>query len=316
MSVRPTRWVWFLALALGAACPAARAIVGGSATGLPPDSPENRLDLLEADSPFNFVGSLLMQAGGSRFRGSAVAISNHWVLTAGHNLDFNSDGQVESGLSIDLHLPGFGTYAASSFHLNPQFTGFLNPDITHDIALLYFATGLPSGLSFPSLKFDLQVGDLVSMVGFGYSGYGDVGITTTGSLTERRSGQNVINSYSYSTAGGTPLMYDFFFDAPDSASSLGNAIEATIGPGDSGGALLYATASGYALAGINTYSEYEEGGEGRFGALGGGVLLSPYLEWIGTTTGLALIPEPASSALLLGGGCGFVAVLRRRRRCG
>ena len=142
-----------------AAGPELRAIVGGSATGTPPDSPEARLDPLTADSPVNFVGALAMFAGGQEFRGSAVALSRHWVLTAGHNLDMNADGQVEEGLRIDLHLPGFGAYAVTSFHLNPLFTGFLNPGITHDLALLYVEDALPAGLNFPSLKFDLEIDD-------------------------------------------------------------------------------------------------------------------------------------------------------------
>lgn len=303
-------------LALGAAVPDLRAIVGGSASGTPPDSPEARLDPLGADSAFNFVGALAMFADGKEFRGSAVALSSHWVLTAGHNLDMNADGQIEAGLRIDLHLPGFDPlgYAVTSFHLNPQFTGFLNPDITHDLALLYFEDALPAGLRFPSLKLDLQVGDHVTLAGFGYSGYGDQGFTTRASLSDRRIGENVINAYSFFAENGDPLMYDFVFDDPSGSGSLGNDREATIGPGDSGGALLYATAGGYALAGINTYGDSEEGREGFFGALGGGVLLTPYLDWIQTTTGLALVPEPASFALLLGGLSGVAVLFRRRRR--
>ncbi|MGC9451982.1 MAG: hypothetical protein ACP5I4_11110 [Oceanipulchritudo sp.] len=38
---------------------------------------------------------------------------------------------------------------------------------------------------------------------------------------------------------------------------------------------------------------------GRFGDIGGGVALDPYWEWIAETTGLTLIPEPATIGLIV-----------------
>ena len=97
--------------------------------------------------------------------------------------------------------------------------------------------------------------------------------------------------------------------------SLGNNLETLIGPGDSGGPLLLDNGSGYSLVGVNTFIE---GYGGRFGDLGGGVVLEPYLDWITQTTGLP-VPEPSSLALLLLS-CALVFICRRAkimaRSCG
>lgn len=229
------------------------------------------------------------------YRGSAVALSPHWVLSAGHNVDFNDDGAVDAGLAINLYLPGYGSYAASAFAINPAFTGFSNPSIQHDLSLLYFDDPLPN-LSFPSLGNSLINGDIATLVGFGRSGYGDYGYTTTASLTDRRFGFNVIDEFE-PESGGDGLLFRYDFDASDTFGqtdgSLGNDLETIIGPGDSGGALVVDGA----LVGINTFTE---GYGGLFGDYGGGIALNNEWDWIHQTTGLD-IPEPASALLLLFG---------------
>jgi fucose permease len=63
-----------------------------------------------------------------------------------------------------------------------------------------------------------------------------------------------------------------------------------------------------ALFGINTFTE---GYGGRFGDIGGGVVLDPAWGWISETTGLTLIPETGTLLLLL---VGFTALYGFRRR--
>lgn len=271
----------------------ASAIMAGGETAFPADSPAGRLDQLGAASPFNAVGSLAISSGGFSYKGSATAISPNWVLTAGHNLDLNDNGSSDAGLSINFNLPGFGTYAASSFYTCPDFTGFGNPSVQRDIGLLYLSTPLPSGIAFPSLQGIIQAGDQATLVGFGRSGYGNYGYTTSATLTDRRIGYNVVDSFTTDDlGGGFPALFRYDFDSPDTSGqadgSLGNNVESLIGPGDSGGPLLLFDGSGYAIAGVNTFVE---GYGGRFGDMGGGVVLEPYLGWIADTTGLA-VPEP------------------------
>ncbi|MFP4542195.1 MAG: trypsin-like serine protease [Opitutales bacterium] len=292
-----------------------RTVVGGSASGQPADSPDLRLDLEGAASPFNFVGALEIFGGNQIFYGSGSAISPNWVLTAAHNLDFDDDGQADNGLSVVFHLPGFSSYTATSSFLHPDFGGFSNPNLNDDLALLYFASPLPEALYFPSFT-NLKVGDIGTMAGFGRSGYGDVGYTTAVSVTQRRFGQNAIDVLLPDDEGsGRDELFEYDFD--DAATtgldggSLGNEIESIIGPGDSGGPLLLRREDGFALAGVNTHLY---GGQGRFGEEAGGVRIAPYLDWVAQTTGLPLIPEPAAAALLTGAMALLALLVRRAPR--
>ncbi len=279
-----------------------RTIMAGDETALPADSPANRLDPLGASSLFNAVGALAISSGGFNYKGSGTALSPNWVLTAGHNLDLNDNGAPDPGLGITFYLPGFGSFTASAFYTQPGFTGFGNPSVQRDLGLLYFEQPLPTGVHFPSLSASLQIGEQAALVGFGRSGYGNYGYTTSASLTDRRIGWNVVDSFAADDqGGGFPALFFYDFDSPSTTGlpggSLGNDLESLIGPGDSGGPLLIFDGSGYALAGVNTFIA---GYGGRFGGIGGGVVVAPALGWIGATTGLE-VPEPSIGWLLLAG---------------
>jgi hypothetical protein len=276
-------------------CQTAYAILAGGEFSLPVDSPSIRLD---TEGVYSFVGSLDISAGGYSYRGSAVALSPNWVLSAGHNVDFNDDGLVDSGLGIDFYLPGFGNYAASGFYAHPDFTGFANPSIQHDLSLLYFDDPLPD-LLFPTLGNSLTLDATATLVGYGRSGYGDYGYTTDASLTDRRFGFNVIDELNNG-------LFRYDFDDPNTGNGFGNNLETIIGPGDSGGALLVYGA----LVGINTFTE---GYGGLFGDFGGGIALNNEWDWIHQTTGLA-IPEPSSALLLMLGSGGILFYRRSKHR--
>jgi hypothetical protein len=157
----------------------------------------------------------------------------------------------------------------------------------------------------------MQVGNQAALVGFGRSGYGNYGYTTSATLTDRRVGYNVVDSFTPDDlGGGFSALFRYDFDSPDTfglaGGSLGNNLESLVGPGDSGGPLLLFDGSGYSIAGVNTFTE---GYGGRFGDIGGGIVLAPYLDWISETTGVA-VPEPSVCWLLSLG----LAVLVSRRR--
>ncbi|MFA5688437.1 MAG: PEP-CTERM sorting domain-containing protein [Kiritimatiellales bacterium] len=281
----------FLIFALVSGCRfTAHAILAGGEFNLPADSPSSRLD---ANGLYSFTGALEIFADGYSYHGSGTALSPNWVLTAAHNADFNDDGQVDDGLAVNFYLPGFGSYAVSSFFIHPDFTGFSNPSIQHDLCLLYFADPLPE-LLFPILGNSLTLNTTATLVGYGRSGYGSYGYTTGALLTDRRFGFNVIDSFEISGSG---ILFRYDFDDPDTGDGLGNDLETIIGPGDSGGSLL----AGNALVGVNTFTE---GYGGRFGDIGGGVALNNEWGWIASTTGLA-VPEPASVFLLISGIAGL-----------
>ncbi|MCX6878728.1 MAG: trypsin-like serine protease [Verrucomicrobia bacterium] len=281
-------------------------ILAGGETDLPADTPSGRLDTA---GEFAFVGALAIAGGGGSYKGSAVALSRDWVLTAGHNVDVNDDGLPDAGWSGTFHLPGYGAFGVAQAFTPPGFTGFAQPAVNDDLALLHLASPLPVGVGFPTLGSGVGLGEVITLVGFGRSGYGSYGYTTSASLTERRFGANLIDSFQPDDEGsGLAEIFRYDFDAPSTTGfpggSLGNDIETMIGPGDSGGAALRKTTAGWELVGINTFTE---GYGGRFGDLGGGVLVDPYKDWIWQTTG---IPEPGSAGLLMLGA--ITAAWRRR----
>lgn len=160
----------------------------------------------------------------------------------------------------------------------------------------------PQACSSQRSRYSLHLGEEVTLAGFGRSGYGSYGYTTSASLTDRRIGWNIVDSFTTDDlGGGFPALFRYDFDSPDTtglpSGSLGNDVETLIAPGDSGGPLLVDLDTGYALAGINTFVE---GYGGRFGDIGGGIVLQPYLSWITEITGLA-VPEPSVPCLLLVG---------------
>lgn len=287
-----------------------RAILAGGELDLPADSPSARLDSLGAASAFHFVGALEVVLGTGRYIGSASALSAHWALSAGHNLDLNDDGLPDPGVSIALHLPDYGAFQPAQVVLHPQFTGFGNPSLHHDLSLLYFADPLPASLAFPTLGLAMQPLERVALAGFGRSGYGSYGYTSAASLTDRRTGWNIIDTLS-PQSGGDGLLFRYDFDDPSTAGSphgsLGNHLETLIGPGDSGGPVLRDAPTGrFALLGVNTFTE---GYGGRFGDFGGGVSLAPSWNWVAAVTGLPMVPEPASATLLA---LGWFVLLRLR----
>jgi len=294
-----------MALTLSAGATVTATILAGGETDLPADTPSGRLD---AAGTFSFVGALAISSGGGNYKGSAVALSREWVLTAGHNVDLNDDGLPDTSWSGTFHLPGYGSFGVAQAFTNPGFTGFANPSVNDDLALLHLASPLPPGMGFPTLGSGAGIGDFITLVGFGRSGYGSYGYTSNASLTDRRYGSNVIGGFQLDDEGsGRAEVFFYDFDAPATTGlpggSLGNTIETLIGPGDSGGAALRQTTNGWELVGINTFTE---GYGGRFGDTGGGVLTAPYSDWIYQTTG---IPEPAGFLMV-----SFPALLLLLRR--
>ena len=75
---------------------ASHAIMAGGEFELPEDMPSSRLDEAGTDSIFNFVGGLEVSTGTGDFLGTGTALSRRWALTAGHNVDFDDDGVLDS----------------------------------------------------------------------------------------------------------------------------------------------------------------------------------------------------------------------------
>ena len=75
------------------------------------------------------LGALAISNGSGNYRGSAVALSSEWVLSAGHNADLNDDGMPDAGWSGTFNLPGYGSFGVAQAFINPSFSGFANPSM-------------------------------------------------------------------------------------------------------------------------------------------------------------------------------------------
>ena len=167
-----------------------------------------------------------------------MALSREWVLNAGHNVDLNDDGLLDPSWIGTFQFPDYGAFSVTEAFTHCSFTGFGNPSVNDDLALLRLANPLPVGLGYPTLGSGAGIGDVITLVGFGRSGN-----STNASLTDRRYGSNVIDSFYLDDEGsGAFEIFRYDFDAPGTtgqiAGSLGNDVETIIGPGGSGGAPL------------------------------------------------------------------------------
>jgi hypothetical protein len=126
-------WLFgFCSLLAGKAHAAVTAtILAGGETDLPADTPSGRLDRA---GEFSFVGALVIASGGGNYKGSGVALSRDWVLTAAHNVDLNDDGRPDASWSGSFNLPGYGSFGIAQAFTHPAFTGFANPSINDDLA--------------------------------------------------------------------------------------------------------------------------------------------------------------------------------------
>jgi hypothetical protein len=297
-------------------------IVAGDPSGSPSDSPANRVDANTTISPYAGVGSLARFGG---FVGTATPISPTHVITAGHLLDNDGNGTVDfapGNVSFRLNYGGDLTHeiTASALSIHPNYTGFNNPNVHDDIAIVTLSSPLPSGVPiYPLLTTPLSPNTTLTFVGYGSSGNGIDGYTVGSSATIKRVGLNAADSFLVDDeGGGQNEVFVFDFDGPDSSTNfrggltLGNDLETTFGSGDSGGPAFYDDGGTLRLAGVNTFvGRFIIDPNGPvlgpaapfFGSAGGGMLVPAYQSYIGNVTG---IPEAGAfasmSVVVLGSG--------------
>jgi len=254
--------------------------------GALPDSPLARIDPNTATSPWTGVGSVVVSGGSF----SGVVVAPRFVLTASHV----TAGAPPSAIQFVLNIGGNQTHTIAA----QSVTYYPNANFPYDdLALIELATPLPGGVTiYPLARTALTIGQRIKLVGYGASGYGDVGSSVGGASSVRRTGDNIVDiiQTTLDSSGRTGLFYIYDFDGPSGAGSmggatLGNAVETIVASGDSGGPAFIGTPGNYRLAGINTFLTTLNGQplDSRFGSIGGGVVLSKpeYLQWIDATTG-------------------------------
>ncbi|MBE7386003.1 MAG: trypsin-like serine protease [Leptolyngbya sp. SIO1E4] len=287
------------------------------------DSPEQRIDPNLATSPYAGVGSLEIVAPGiGSFLCSGAAISTNHVLTAAHCLDtegddgildllpenvtFNVNAQGESAPPLAILADALNIFDTGT----ERYEGFTT-SINNDLAIITLSQALPEGIPIYELSRDpLPLNSVITLVGYGTTGNGIEGHRSgTANPTIKRVGQNAVDDASLFSAliSETDEVFTFDFDGPDASTNtlaalgsgvtLGNQIETTIGPGDSGGPSFIPEGDRLRLVGVNTFGfalpdlerPQTEVVQGTFGTGGGGVLISDpdKLAWIESIIGTA-----------------------------
>jgi len=268
----------------------ARALMAGAA----PDSPEARIDANTPASPWTSAVALLTPGGGIY---SGVVVAPRFVLTASHV----AGGAAPAGVTVQLNhqaapvpigATAITTFPSASFPYD-------------DLSLITLASPVPEGVEIlPIYREAPPAHQLLTLVGYGASGNGDVGINVQRAAGVKRVGRNVLDDVQKRIDGSGRLSLFFLYDfdgpsgtGPLGGSSLGNAVETGVAGGDSGGP-AYAEIGGRRwLLGINTVTFSSAAGtpvDFRFGTVGGGMLLSDprFIAWLETQTGGTLGPVP------------------------
>jgi hypothetical protein len=209
-------------------------------------------------------------------------------------VDLNDDGKSDrkDGIkSIYFILNDGGNQTSkllvSKIDVQPDFTGFNRPSVNDDISILTLSTAVPAGVPvYPLVSTDMAAGTSLTLVGYGQSGDGVNGYTVSPSFTVKRVGQNNADAFYGQDDARRPAaneVWRFDFDGPSGSgmfggATLGNNVETTLGGGDSGGPAFVQLGSTYYLAGNNTFTQGTNAP--KFGTLGGGINLYPYLGWI------------------------------------
>lgn len=265
---------------------------------------------------FESVGSFYSSSTGEF--ASGVLIAPDWVLTAAH---------VGAQAGFEFRI-GTGSFVTSPIYGVQQ--GYIDPlynssTLEHDLELVHLSSSI-SGISTVSLwGGTVDPGQLVTSVGFGYTGNGING-ASAGTAGTRRGIEQTIRAVNFnSTQTGLLPGYIADFRSPhsntDTLASVGitpdptpRALEGSDAPGDSGGG-LFTSIGGYSNVQIGTvsYGVYlTNGKEAAYGdIMGWSMYEQSDLDWIKATSGVQAVPEPSAFDAL---GLGLLGLLSRRRR--
>ncbi len=293
------------------------AIQAGDPNGSPVDSPALRVDPNATSSRFAGVGSIWTfvptgpEAGS--YIGTGTPIDPYHILTAAHVVDIDGNGVADIAASDVNFFLNYGSslshqITAAAISIHPDFSGFANPYINDDLAILTLSSPLPAGVPiYPIAGIPANYYDL-TLVGYGRSGDGIGGYSVLPSFSVKRSGLNLLEAIDFDDEQGfvnTSAVEVFGFDFENSANvagtdyfgvpfAYGNDLETLIGGGDSGGpAFVEDQLGNLFLAGVNTFgfSPVTFPPEGKFGEGGGGIWLESYVPWIES-----VVPEPSTYA--------------------
>ncbi len=240
---------------------------------------------LAALPQYDSAGMVKLDTAAGTSVGSGTLIASRFVLTAGHMAGDGATFTVNGN-----------EYASKNYWRHPLWNLTDPNDATRVVAidigiieldLLEPISGvLPATLYEPF--FGSEVGLDGTMVGFGYTGFGDHGEDMNVPLGTKRAGQNSIDT----TGSGSPwgnwspnlLLVDF--DSPDGSNSkfgLKTPLDLEMGPahGDSGGGLFVELGDQTYLAGVQSLMWYDDGTDNAdYGDGGVFVSVRQTFDWI------------------------------------
>jgi hypothetical protein len=174
--------------------------------------------------------------------GKPLALENE-----GHLI--NVAGQTTRITSI-IPAPGLGRVMISANADGTLSLDLSEANVTGDVILLKFSTEIVDVAPIPLYGGRDEVGQTITLLGWGSFGTGDVGLVEVVNDGTFRKTENVVD-----LAEGPVL--SFLFDDP--ATGMALDLEGVNGPGDSGGPALMRDGDSWVLAGISSYGEYPDG---------------------------------------------------------
>lgn len=229
-------------------------IAVGDPGGVPPVTVADRVDANVPSSAFAGVVSLNMSNADGSFICSGAMISEIHVVTAGHCLDSDDNGSVDyspnevrvffNHNNSTNNIGGSTGIFATALDNHPDYTGFLAPSLSDDIAVVTLGQPAPAGVPV----YPINTSPFLNARQTILAGYGTRGDAINGEISgssdffSKLTGENIASQSQNDDEGsGVPEVWFADFDGPGSVDllgdgpTLGNDREVTILGGDSGG---------------------------------------------------------------------------------
>lgn len=220
-----------------------------------------------------------LERQGGRKTCVATVIHRQWALTAAHCLQETLLGNsIENGMRYAVEV-GNRAREIDAAIVHPDYDINSNSDV--DLALLRFREASATPSPMPVQLDEIQRGEIVTMLGWGYFGLG-----TTGRQYNDGSLRQATNRI---TEVGRRLRV--LFDDPRDRDSLALPLEGMPGLGDSGGPAFLDSEAGLVLAGIIVGEVEGEGfseeNQGQYGSIAVLESVSRHLDWMAAVIGTA-----------------------------